>query len=398
MEKPVKQSIISGMATCFTVVSVALLSSNKPEFITAKLGGIDPTPLQISNFDTVLYIAYLVAGILSGIVSNGLGRRKILVIVGSAVAAITFILLVIVPWYGWVLLIRFVQGCFTVLAWQVLMTIILDVSTKANRGKLMGIYGIFMAAGMGAGPVIGGVIADIGTYMPYYVAALFNVGTLLVAFFLLKEPGELKQKPSLRDTFTTYKRHPEIIVPGIFNLIDRLHMGFKLAILPIFIKEILGLDPSLRGMVLGINALPFIILQYPIGKVSDKKGRFGMLIAGSIGFGITLSVIGYLGAFSLAALILLYILLGIFSGITGPPSSALLGDLVEKEDNAMAMGFFNMLGNIGIIIGPVFGGLLGTFSSYVLTFLVAGLIELGALGVCLLLARRFGILKIMFID
>ncbi|MFX0098755.1 MAG: MFS transporter, partial [Candidatus Hodarchaeota archaeon] len=257
----------------------------------------------------------------------------------------------------------------------------------------MGIYGIFMAAGMGTGPVVGGVLADMGIYVPYFVALIFNAATFFVVLLPLKEPEELKRKPSLRDNFSMYKKHPEIIVPGIFNLIDRLHMGFKLAILPIFIKEVLGLNPSLRGMVLGINALPFILLQYPVGKISDKKGRFGMLVSGSIGFGITLSLIGYLGAFSLGALIVLYILLGIFSGITGPPSSALLGDLVEKEDNAMAMGFFNMLGNIGIIIGPVFGGLLGTFSNYVLTFLVAGLIELIALVVCLILAKRFGIVK-----
>ncbi|MFX0103210.1 MAG: MFS transporter, partial [Candidatus Hodarchaeota archaeon] len=117
MNKPIKQSVLSGMATCFTVISVALLSSNKPEFISSKLGGIKPTDLQITNFDTILYIAYLLAGILTGIISNRMGKRKLLVLVGTVGAAVSFFLLIIIPWYELVLVVRFVQGCFIVLSW-----------------------------------------------------------------------------------------------------------------------------------------------------------------------------------------------------------------------------------------------------------------------------------------
>jgi len=46
---------------------------------------------------------------------------------------------------------------------------ILDISNSENRGKCLGIYGIFLAIAMGIGPMLGGMIAKYGVFIPYYV-------------------------------------------------------------------------------------------------------------------------------------------------------------------------------------------------------------------------------------
>ncbi|PWI47388.1 hypothetical protein CEE45_11845 [Candidatus Heimdallarchaeota archaeon B3_Heim] len=80
-----------------------------------------------------------------------------------------------------------------------------------------------------------------------------------------------------------------------------------------------------------------------------------------------------------------FIFLGIGNGLTGPPAMALVGDIISKDENAVGMGFFNLLGNFGIITGPLIGGILVTYTDIIGTFFVAGLIELFSLLAILIL-------------
>ncbi|MGB5912277.1 MAG: MFS transporter, partial [Promethearchaeia archaeon] len=330
--------------------------------------------------------------IITGLLANKIGKRKVFIIIGSGGASIFFYLMVIAPNYGSLLVFRFFQGSFTVIGWQTLMTMVLDLSSSENRGKNLGIFGIFLALAMGMGPVFGGITAEYGVFTPYYISVVLNFLVLLLSIFFIKEPSMLKKRPSFIDSIKALNRSPQLIVPGIFNFVDRLHMGFNLFILQYFVQFMFGLDPAIRGMILGIYALPFILLQYPVGKYSDKHGRLKLLIIGSVGYGIILCLTGFVGLFGLGALIIMYIFLGVTSGVTGPPAMALVGDIVESEDTAMGMGFFNFVGNFGIILGPIIGGILipnFATSEFIIAFLLAGIIELISLGVNILFLSKY---------
>jgi MFS family permease len=96
---------------------------------------------------------------------------------------------------------------------------------------------------------------------------------------------------------------------------------------------------------------------------------------------------GEVGGISLPLLITLFVILGIFSSLTTPPSMALVGDIVDPENIAIGMGFFNFLGNFGIFIGPIIAGLLKF--NYSFAFVVAGLIELISLAVAVVFIWYF---------
>jgi MFS family permease len=275
------------------------------------------------------------------------------------------------------------------MAWQTFMTLAIDFSDSSNRGRNMGIFGAFLAIAMGLGPAIGGVIASYGVFMPYYVASGLNVIVLAIALFALRDPAITKVRPTLKQSVLLAKKSPELVVPGIFNLFDRLHIGFILTALPFFLADVLGLDESLRGMSLAIFATPFIILQYPMGKLSDKHGRFRQLVVGSIGFGIVMSIVGLVGIVGFGILLLMLAILGLFAGITSPPAMALVGDIVGQEDSAMGMGFFNFLGNLGITIGPIIFGVLFSIMGMTNAFVVVGLLELITLALNVMLVRTY---------
>lgn len=365
--------VILGIIGMFTISSVSILHTNEKEFI--QWIQLSVSNFQISLYDTVLYISYLVIGILVGIISDKIGKRKSFIIVGSIGAATFSGLLTIAPNYSILLLFRFLQGTFTVLAWQTFMTMTLDLSTPENRGKNMGIFGTFLAISMGLSPMIGGFLADGGINIPYYVAVAFNLTALFLSVLILQEPSNIKKKTSVFQNLKAVKDTPELIIPAAFNFIDRFHMGFIIFALPLLILDVLGLEPSMRGIAMGIFALPFIILQYPFGRLSDKVGRYKLLIYGSIGYGIILSLIGLVGTRNYVLLLVVLFILGTLSGITASPNMALVGDYVGEENRATGMGFFNFAGNLGIVLGPVIGGALLLSLDYVYTFLIMGIVE-----------------------
>lgn len=367
-----KYIILLGILVLQTVIAVSILHVNIPEFIGDRFPHL--TDFEVSLYNSILYISYLIGGLITGILSDRIGKRKIFVVIGSGANVLFFWVLTIITNYPLLLVFRFIQGAFTVLAWQIIMTLILDISSATNRGKNMGLFGIFLTLAMGLGPVIGGVLAERGTFIPYYVSSALSGLVFVIALYILKDPITIKKNPSFKQILYGVKQHPKLIIPGIFNFIDRLHMGFITFIVPFFLLEVLGLGESLRGMVLGLYALPLIVLSYPMGKLSDSLGRYKLLISGSLAYGIVLSVIGVLGEYGLAPLIVSFVILGIFASVTTPPSMALVGDIVKPENLAIGMGFFNFLGNIGIFFGPAIAGLLKF--NYVVAFFVAGLIEL----------------------
>jgi MFS family permease len=362
-----------GILGLFTIASVGMLHTNVKEFIQVFFP--IASNFHVSLYDTVLYISYLVFGLITGIVSDRLGKRKLFILIGSAGSALFSGLLTVSPNFATLLVFRFLQGTFTVFAWQTFMTLVLDFSTPETRGKNVGIFSTFLAISMGLSPLVGGFLADAGVFIPYYVAIIFNGMVLILSVFLLKEPDIIKRRPTIKQNFSAVVHSSRLIIPASYNFIDRFHMGFILFALPLLILDVLGLGPSMRGIALAIFGLPFILLQYPFGKLSDRYGRYIFIIVGSIGYGIVLSFVGLLGTISFAALVSSLVFLGILSGITNPANMALVADYVKKEDRAMGMGFYNFAGNLGIVLGPIIGGLILINTSFVTTFIWMGIIE-----------------------
>lgn len=386
---PILSIIFLGIITLLAVTSTAILHSNEQEFILDRF--VDISSFELSLFDTMVYVAYFIAGLVIGILSDRLAKRKLFVLIGSIGASIFFIFMTLTLNYFLLLFLRFIQGCFSIMVWQMLITIILDLSTPNNRGKNMGIYGAFLAIGMGLGPMLGGFIAEAGVFVPYYVASGLMVIVLLQSFFL-KEPATLKERSSLKESLSIIKDKPKIIIPSLFNFIDRLHMGIIIFALPLIIgldvtEGGLGLEAKYRGIAFGIFALPFILLQYPFGRLSDKIGRYTPLIIGSCCYGIILSLLGYFGKSTYSILLIFLVLLGILSSVTTPPSLALIGDTIDNsKKHGVGMGVYTLFGNIGIAIGPSLAGLLLNHG-FGLTFLVFGILELFFLIINVLLIR-----------
>ena len=390
--KSFKQILLLGVMMFTSTFSGAIQAANKPEFVYERFPGV--SPFLFSLFDVVAYLSYFI-GIVIGIMSDWKGERKRFITTGSAGSMVFLYLMTVAGSYPLLLVARFVEGIFSIMIWQTIMVLNLDHSKDTNRAKHMGVMGVSLGTAMAVGSMAGGFIAELGTFVPYYLGIVLRGILLVLNVALVRHAGKFTTRPPVKESLLLLGKKPGLVVPGIFNLVDRLHMGFIVLVYPLFIVEVFGLGTGFRGMVLGVASMPALFLMYPVGKKSDTTwGRFKPLVGGSLGYGTSLILIGLLGIRSVPVFLVLIVIQGVFSGFTTSPASALVGDLVSKENNAMATGLFNFMGNVGIVIGPLIGGVVIEQFGYVLAFVIAGLIELVSLVANVLVARRLRFLDL----
>ena len=146
-------------------------------------------------------------------------------------------------------------------------------------------------------------------------------------------------------------------------------------LLPLFARD-LGAGPSLVGLVVGASTVTGIFLKMPAGALSDVLGRRPLLLAGSLVF--ALMPFTYLGASSLAALIVLRFAHGSATAIFGPVASATVSDLAPAAARGTWLSTYATARGAGQALGPVLAGYLIAAGRFDLAFVAAGVIGLAA--------------------
>ena len=97
-----------------------------------------------------------------------------------------------------------------------------------------------------------------------------------------------------------------------------------------------------------------------MGVVSDRYGRKPILAIGILGYAITLFLFGLAESFTM--LFLARTLSGILSSATQPTAMAYIGESTEQNEKSKGMGQLGAMVGLGVILGPLFGGLLSSDS------------------------------------
>jgi DHA1 family multidrug resistance protein-like MFS transporter len=119
------------------------------------------------------------------------------------------------------------------------------------------------------------------------------------------------------------------------------------------------------------------------GVLSDRIGRKPVFAVGVLGYAITLFMFGLAKTF--AMLFIARSLSGILSSATMPTAMAYIGDNAPQKEKSKGMGQLGAMAGVGIIVGPLMGGLLSTDSLSRPFFIGSGLAFVAFLLVILLL-------------
>jgi MFS family permease len=263
------------------------------------------------------------------------------------------------------------------------LDIFLEVYTDGQSvGAVRGLYTATLNASWVIAPLIGSMLIN-GTnnYRNTYVAALAMLLPLLYLIYRnfprFKDPNYMHLSPwQLAKHVSSNKNWVKLFFA---NLILQVFYAWMVVYSPIYLNKVIGFSWENIGIILVIMLIPFPLIQYPLGKLADK--RYGEKEIMAIGFTIMgLSTIAL--AFITSNSILIWSAVLFMTRIGAAAAEVMMETYffktVSPRDSA-ALGIFRITRPLSYLFAPLVTvvGLLFTTNEYL--FAVIGAICLIAL-------------------
>lgn len=184
--------------------------------------------------------------------------------------------------------IRFLQGV-SIAAFSTATTAMVADLFTTRKGEAMGVYNSFKGAGYALGPTLGLIVSQYFDFFDtFLLCAIASAVTLALCLMLLSEkfnPAEHKKqrvgimlKDSNRlDYFSSY----------FIGMSGMLVFYSIVAFLPVYGEKLPlyglpAIDRGVTGMILGLQAVVYVLAQYLFGKLSDIYGSRMQILLGSV--------------------------------------------------------------------------------------------------------------------
>ncbi len=164
---------------------------------------------------------------------------------------------------------------------------------------------------------------------------------------------------------------------SLVAMLQMLGLSVVFPVLPFFVRS-LGMTELDQGLLISCYALASFVTGPFWGRLSERTGRKPVLCVGLAGFSLAFFLFALGNTF--AELVAARTLGGLLAGATQPAIFAFAADVSTPERRSAAMGMVGAAIGIGIVSGPVLGGLLAPLGLRVPFFTTA------AIGACALLA------------
>ena len=318
-----------------------------------------------------------------GRLSDRLDSRKPFVLAGFAGFAVLAVACAEIDTFEQLLIIRAAQGIMVGVMVPAILAMLAQVSTKDSRGRSIGIYSTIRGIGPAAGPAAGGIIAGMWGYgAGFYACAVLGLVSLLLVNRIVKETHETRAR-GVRDGGTDRTSNGEIKLFVYATFTTMLAIMIVATLLPVYE---LHLDASVGGLGVSLSAYfsARLFFQTPIGILSDRIGKRNMVAAGLCTTALLL--LGMAHVTSVLQLFALMFVAGITSAAVNVPALASGADLASPGMIGQQMSLFPMASAIGMVVGPLLGGIFATQFGFASPFYIcAGMMV--AVGVLIMRQR-----------
>jgi len=314
----------------------------------------------------------------AGSLSDIVGRRKILLVSAIIFASAPFLYIFINSWWQ-LILVRFYHGFATAIFVPVARAALAEYY-PSRRGEKISTFTSATIVGRSIAPFLGGFILSLTLWnyrMVYLAVGLFGVLTLATGLILSRqitdEPisrSEERRNVGKLEGFRAVLRNHSILVASVTEAAARYVYGALEFFLVGYLKNIAKMDPSLIGIIMGMQLVLIPIVNPFMGRLSDRVGRKIPIIGGLVLGGISILAIPYNVQF--IPLLLISVAFGLCFSMIISSAPALVGDLADKESYGAAMGFLATIMDIGQMAGPIFTGFIMASFGYSGSFFSLG--------------------------
>ena len=367
---PREVAVLSAVAFC-VAIGFGILAPALPIFAKT----FDVTALQASAVISVFALMRFVFAPVAGVLVDRLGERIVLtsglfiVATSSAIAGFSQTYLQLVAFRG----IGGIGSCmFTVSA----LALLLRVVDSSQRGRAASAFqGGFLLGGV-AGPAVGGIVVAISIRAPFFVyaASLFAAALVTLIFLTRARLHEREEEVShgqsdkLQELRTALRDKAYQAALGTNLIAGFVTFGLRSSVVPLFVVEGLQRGASLSGFGFLAAAAVQALVLLPAGRMADTQGRRKAMLYGTIATAIGLVVLTFadiavhgLGQAAMLGTILFLVSMaiqGFGAAFLGSAPSAVIGDVMGGKKGGVVVATFQMMSDVGAILGPLAAGLL----------------------------------------
>ncbi|WP_422775644.1 MFS transporter [Pseudomonas mediterranea] len=373
-----------GFVSLFMDLSSELVHSLVPVFLVTTLGA---SALTVGIIEGIAESTAMLVKIFSGAISDFIGRRKGLLLLGYGLAALTKPLFPLAHSVEVVFTARILDRIGKGIRGAPRDALVADVSPPAIRGACFGLRQSMDTVGAVLGPALAILLmlwlADIQLVL--WVAVIPAVIAVLLIVTGVKEPTHASREHRFRSPIHWRVLHDfsagywwVVVVGGVFTL-----ARFSEAFLVLRAQQ-LGLSVTWIPLVMVVMALFYALSAYPAGWLSDRISRTKLLC---VGMGLlVLADLVLAQSSSVITMLLGVVLWGFHMGFSQGILASLVADKAPGELKGTAFGIFNLVSGVCMLIASILAGWLWQNIGSDSTFFTGAL--LAAIALVLLLFKK----------
>ncbi len=375
---------ILGFVSLLTDISTEMIHSVLPLFLVSSLGA---NLLTIGSIEGIAESTASILKVFSGALSDYWGERKSLAIAGYGLSTMVKPLFALAVNPAWVLIARFGDRLGKGIRVAPRDALVADATTPANRGAAYGFRQSLDTVGAFLGPLTAFGLLSIfeqNFRLVFAIAVLPGILAVVLLARGIREPkanvtqarNPLNWK-SLRSLGKGYWLM--VTVSLLFNLGNSSEAFLLLR------AEQIGIAANLIPLTLVVMNIAYSLSAYPIGLLSDRIGRIGLLTNGLLIYALT-----YFG-FALVnqpwQVWLLFGLYGLYQGMSQGLLLAFVADQVPSILRGTAFGGINLATGIALLPANLIAGSLWEMISPQATFICGGILALSAIVLLLITVK-----------
>lgn len=345
-----------GFVSMLMDISSELIHSLLPVFLVSALGA---SALTVGLIEGFAESTALIVKVFSGTLSDYLGKRKALAVLGYGLGAISKPLFALAANAGMVFTARFVDRIGKGIRGAPRDAMVADLVSAEVRGAAYGLRQALDTVGAFTGPLLAVVLMLLWSNnfrAVFWVAVIPGVLAVALLLFGVREPPQQRRDRPInpihpRELKRLGAPYRWVVVIGAIFTLARFSEAFL-----VLRAQQGGLPTAWIPLVLVSMNMIYAISAYPFGKLSDRISHTQLLVIGLfvlIGADLVLA-----HAQSWHIVILGVALWGLHMGITQGLLATMVADTAPNDLRGTAFGFFNLLSGVTMLIASALAGFL----------------------------------------
>jgi MFS family permease len=344
-----------GLVSLLMDVSSELIHSLLPVFLVSVIGA---STVTVGVIEGVAEATAAITRIFSGVLSDRIGERKLLVGLGYGLAALSKPVFPLAATAWQILAARFVDRIGKGIREAPRDALIADVTPSAIRGASYGVRQALDTTGAFAGPLLAVALMELyaGNFRAVFWWALLPAGlAVLLLVFGVREPhsvtpATMRSWPIRRAELARLPRAYWMVVAlGAVFALARFSEAFL-----VLKAQADGLAPALVPLVYVLMNAIYALVATPAGILSDRYGRTDVLLGGLAALMTADLCLAFApGLGGTAAGVGLW---GLYLGLSQGLLSALVADTAPEDLRGTAFGLFNLVTGAALLAASVLAG------------------------------------------